>query len=81
MSILYLYNGSTTHTLEQIQNQLKMKPEIASSALQAIVKAEILNVTQGSLDSGNATIALNETFQKYLLFLQIKFNCTFLAAR
>lgn len=69
MSILYLYNVATTHTFEQIQNQLKMRPEIASTALQAIVKAEILSIAQGSLEAGNATLTLNDNFQKYVKFL------------
>lgn len=65
MSILNLYNDATAYTYEQIHTQLKMKPELANSALQAIIKTEILIFTQGdSLESANATLAINNDFKK-----------------
>lgn len=64
ISILNLFNTSTTFTQEQIQSELKMKPELLSAALQAIVKTEILLVTEGTLDGPNPTLALNDAFQK-----------------
>jgi hypothetical protein len=42
-----------------------MKPELANTALQAIIKTEILIFTQGdSLDSPNAALAINSEFKK-----------------
>jgi cullin 1 len=65
MSILNMFNDATTYTYEQIYTHLKMKPELANSALQAIVKTEILILTHGdSIESPNATLAINSEFKK-----------------
>jgi hypothetical protein len=59
-----LFNDSTTYTFDQIREKLQIKPEIAQSSLQAIVKMELLNITHGSLDNGDAIFELNDKFQK-----------------
>lgn len=64
MSILIKFNDASTHTFGQIRDNLKMDPKIALAALQAIVTSEILTVTQGTLENGDAVFAINEEFSK-----------------
>lgn len=64
MSILTKFNDSPTYNFEKIHEDLKMKPEIAAAALQAIVKTDILVVVQGAIENGDAVFAINEKFSK-----------------
>lgn len=50
--------------MSQLEDVLKMKRQLLVTALQTIIKAELLQTIDGSVESGNATLALNESFQK-----------------
>jgi DNA-binding MarR family transcriptional regulator len=64
MSIMTLFNEGTVYEFSDILSRLNMKADTASNALQPMVKATILNVTEGSLDGPDCTLVLNEKFQK-----------------
>lgn len=72
ISILCLYNSAKSFTVQEIQEELKMKPENLHTILQSIIKAGIL-VSSNSGNSGDssAVIRLNEQFQSKRLKMDL----------
>jgi len=63
ISILYAFNGPTEHALAQLEDSLNMDRRHLVAALQAIVKSNLLRITQGTLENGDAVLELNDQFQ------------------
>jgi hypothetical protein len=64
MSILDLFNASDSCEFPQIIASLEMKPKIACIALKPLIKAGVLKLTRGSLESEDAVLEFNESFTK-----------------
>ncbi|KAI6181518.1 CULLIN-2 domain-containing protein [Aphelenchoides besseyi] len=63
ISILMLYNDCDERTIQQIAENLNIRRDFLLMSLQVVVKSEVLKCKNGSLESGNATLVLNKSFQ------------------
>jgi hypothetical protein len=52
------------HSFDQIREKLKIPSDVIKVAMQSMVRTELLKVTSGSLEGLNATLVLNEDFQR-----------------
>ncbi|KAI6198055.1 hypothetical protein M3Y94_01299700 [Aphelenchoides besseyi] len=63
ISILMLYNHCDELTIQQIEEKLNIRRDYLLMSLQVVVRSEVLKCKDGSLESEDATLFLNKSFQ------------------